>query len=75
MLLGLNSVIQAEAGTTCNRTPHPKKNERGRCIYELSDREMVYVAYSAAVERVLDFIGERLVGNPQLTWTTGKALV
>lgn len=35
-------------------------------IYELTDKEMVYVAFNAVVGTVSDFIGNRLVVNPQL---------
>lgn len=48
--------------------------KKGRCIYELSHKEIAYVAFNTAVGTVWDFIGCRLVGNLQLSWSEFEGL-
>lgn len=49
--------------------------EKGWLIYELSNREMVYIGFNAAVGTVSDFIGDHLVRGPHLTWKVLEELL
>lgn len=49
--------------------------EKGQLIYELSDRETVYVAFNAAVVTVLNFIGDHMVMDPHLSKDLEELLI
>lgn len=41
--------------------------EKRRRIYEMLDKERLSVTFTASLGTLSDFIGDRMVGDPQLT--------